>query len=85
VSGLWWNWPWYVLAQGFLDSLGAGASDALVDRECLLKVSGGLVRVAVVEVAAADSLQCACLLQGCADVAGDDERLVVVVAGLAGG
>jgi len=35
--------------------------------------------------AVADSFQCACLLQGCADLAGDGQRLAVVLARLAGG
>ena len=74
-----------VPAQGFLDALGAGASDALVDRECLPQVGGGFAGVAVLEVAVADSFQGACFLQGCADLAGDGQRLGVVVAGLAGG
>jgi hypothetical protein len=68
-----------------LDALGVGGSDALVDRECLLEVSGGLVWVGVLEVRLAYSFQRACLLQGCADAAGDGERLAVVVARLAGG
>jgi hypothetical protein len=64
--------------------VGGGASDALVDGECVLQMRGP-AGVAVLEVALADSLQGACFLQGCADVAGDGERLAVVVAGLAGG
>jgi hypothetical protein len=64
---------------------GAGAADALVDRQGLLEVSGGLAGVGVVEEAVADSFQGPCLLQGCADLAGDGQRLAVMVAGLAGG
>ena len=44
-----------VVVEGFLDALGAGSSDALVDRECLPQVRGTLVGVAVPEMALADS------------------------------
>jgi hypothetical protein len=74
-----------VSAQGLLDALGAGGSDALVDREGLPQVGPGVAGVGVVEVAVTDSFQCACLLQGCADLAGDSQRLAVVLARLAGG
>jgi len=39
--------------------------------------------VAVAEVAVADAFQGACLFRGGAEVAGDGQRLGVVVAGLA--
>ena len=69
-------------AEGFLDKLGAGGSDVLVDRQCLPQVGGSFAGVAVLEVAVADSFQRACLLQRCAEFAGDGQRLGVVVAGL---
>ena len=51
-----------LVAEGFLDLPGTGRSDALIDRQCLPQVPGGLAAVAVVEVAAADALQGACFL-----------------------
>jgi len=84
VGGLRWGRE-PVSAQGFLDALGTGASDALVDREGLLEVGSGVAGVDVVEVAAADSFQGPCLLPGHADLAGDGQRLAVVLAGLGGG
>src|SRR5215475_14483128 len=74
-----------VLVEGFLDAPRGGGSDALVDRECLLQVGGGLAGIAVVEVAVADAFQGPCFLRGRADVAGDGQRLGVLVAGLTGG
>ena len=73
-----------VPAQGFLDALGLWGPDALVDRQGLLEVSCGLAGVGVVEVAVADSFQGARLLPGRADLAGNGQRLAVVVTGLAG-
>jgi hypothetical protein len=73
-----------VLAEGFLDSPGGGGTDALVDRECLLQVGGSLAGVTVLEVALAKSFQGACFLGSGTDVAGDGQRLTVVLAGLAG-
>ena len=73
------------IAEDFLDTIGARGTDALVDRECLLQVCGGLAGVAFLEVAVADSFQGACFLWGGADVAGDGQRLGVPVVGLAGG
>ena len=73
------------LPEGFLDALRVRGSDALVDGECLLQVHSGLARVAVVEAAAADAFQGARFVQRRADVAGDGQRLAVVVAGVAGG
>src|SRR5437773_832071 len=72
-----------MLAQGLLEGVSARASDALVDREGLPQVGGGLTGVAVSQVAMADSLQGACFLEGSADVAGEGQGLAVVVAGLA--
>ena len=46
--------------QGFLDSLRGWGADALVDRQCLLQVRGGLTGVAFVEVGLAESFQGAC-------------------------
>ena len=74
-----------VLLQGFLDAPGVRSSDALVDGECVLQVHRGLAGGAVVDVAAADAFQGARFIQRRADVAGDGQRLAVVVAGLAGG
>ena len=51
-----------MVAERFLDVLGAGGSDALVDGERLPQMVGGFDGVAVVQVAVADSFQCACLL-----------------------
>ena len=84
MGGLRWGAREPVSAQGFLDAPGAGASYPLVDRDGLLEVGSGVAGVGVVEVAVADSLQGSCLVQGCADLAGDGQRLAVVVAGLAG-
>jgi hypothetical protein len=48
-----------VVVEGLLDSPRGGGSNALVDRECLSQVRGGLARAAVVEVAVADSFRSA--------------------------
>jgi hypothetical protein len=74
-----------MLALGFLDAPGGRAADALVDRESIVLGGRGFGGVAVAEVAVADSFQGACLLQGHAEVAGDGQCLVVVVAGLLAG
>ena len=71
--------------EGFLDALGGGGADALVDGQCLLQVLRGVAGVAVVEVAVADAFQGAGFLPGRAEVTGDGQRLGVLVAGLAGG
>ena len=68
--------------ESFLDALGAGGADALVDRECLPQGCDGLAGVAFLPVAVADSRQGACFLWGRADVAGDGQRPAVLVAGL---
>ena len=83
--GLWGGEFQLVVLEGFPDAPGGGGADALVDRECLPQVRGGLAGVAVLEVAVADSFQGACFLWGRADVAGDGQRPGVLVAGLAGG
>ena len=70
-----------VVAEGFLGLPGTGSSDALVDRQCLTQVRGGLAAAAVVEVAVADALQGACFLEGHAEITGDGERFGVLVAG----
>ena len=66
------------------DAPGVWDADALVYLECLPQVGGGLDGAAVHEVALADPFQGARLFQGHADVAGDDKRLGVVLAGVAG-
>ncbi len=71
--------------EGFLDALGGGGADALVDGQCLLQVLRGVAGVAVAEVAVADAFQGAGSLPGRAEVTGDGQRLGVLVAGLAGG
>ena len=73
-----------VVLDGFLDSLCGGSADALVDGECLPQLCGGLAGVAVVQVGLAETFQGACFLGGCANVAGDGQRLGVVFAGLRG-
>ncbi len=74
-----------MVVEGLLDAAGGGGSDALVDRQGLPQAGGALAGVAVLEVAAADAFQGACFLQGSTEVAGDGQRLGVVVAGLAAG
>src|SRR5262249_9422127 len=70
--------------EGFLDAPRGRGGDALVDRECLLQVRGGLAGVAVLQVAVAESFQGACFLWGRAEVAGDGQGLGVARAGLWG-
>jgi hypothetical protein len=53
--------------EGFLDALGGGGADALVDSQCLLQVLRGVAGVAVVEVAVADAFQGAGFLSGRAE------------------
>ena len=74
-----------VAAEGFLDLPGTGSSNALIDRQCLPQVRGGLAAVTVLEVGAADALQGACFLEGHAEMTRDGERLGVLVAGPAAG
>jgi hypothetical protein len=73
------------MVEGFLDAAGAGRSDALIDRQCLPQAGGAIADVLVVEVAAADAFQGAGFVRGGAEVAGDGQRLGVVVTGLAAG
>jgi hypothetical protein len=73
-----------MLPEGFLNAPGAGGSDASVDHQRLLQVGDTFAVVAVLEVAVADAFQGACFLQRRAKVAGDGQRLAVVVAGLQG-
>ena len=74
-----------VSAQGFLDAAGVGGFEALLDRLGLLEVGPGVGGVGVLEMAVADSFQCVCFLLGGTDVAGDGQRLAVVLAGLLAG
>ena len=53
--GLWSGGCQLVILEGFLDALGSGGADALVDGEGLLQVRGGLGGVAFLEVAVAES------------------------------
>jgi len=71
-----------VLAQGFLDPPGVRGANALADRQGLLPVRDSGAGVAVPEPAVAEAFQGACFLQRRADVAGDGQRLGVVVPGL---
>jgi hypothetical protein len=70
-----------VVVEGLLDALRGGGADALVDRQCLRQVRGGLARVGVVQVGLAESFQGACFLRGRANVTGDGQRLSVTLAG----
>jgi hypothetical protein len=63
-GGLRSGWLEPILAQGFLDVLGAGSFDGLVDRECLAQMRAAFTAVAVLEVAVADSFQGASFLEG---------------------
>jgi len=74
-----------VPSEGFLDVLGGGGANALVDRQRLPQVRHGLAGVAVVEVAGADAFQGAGFLRGHTEVAGDRQSPGVLVAGLSGG
>ena len=69
--GFWVGRCQFVVSDGFLDPPCGGGTDALVDREGMLQVRGGLAGVAVLQVGLAESFQGACLLQGRAKVAGD--------------
>jgi len=70
--------------ESFLDAPRGGGADALVDRQRLPQVRGGLAGVAVLQVALAESFQGVRFLGGRAEVAGDGQRLGVTLAGLAG-
>ena len=69
------------LGEGFLDAPGGGGCDALVDGKGLVQAGSAFAGVAVAEVAVADAFQGACFLRGGAELAGDGQRLGVVVAG----
>jgi hypothetical protein len=73
-----------MIGESFLDAPGVGGSDALVDGQCLLQAGAGFAGAAVLEVSVAGSFQGACFFQGHADLAGEGQRLGVVVAGLLG-
>ncbi len=73
-----------VVLDGLLDAPHGGGADALVDRECLLQVGGGLAGVLVLQVAVAESFQGACFFGGRAEVAGDGQGSGMVLAGLGG-
>src|SRR5262249_30765527 len=70
------------LVEGCLDAPGGGGCDVLVEGKCLFQAGGGFAGAAVAEVAVAHAFQGACFLCGGADLAGDGQRLGVVVAGL---
>jgi hypothetical protein len=72
-----------MVVKRVLHAPGARSTDVLVDLQSVPEVRGGLGRV-LVEEAAADSFQRACLLKRRANLAGDDERLTVVAAGFLG-
>ncbi len=74
-----------VVTEHAQDALGIGGCDALVDRQCLVQAGETFAGVTVPDLAVADAFQGACFLQGRADLTGDGERLVVVVAGLSAG
>ena len=74
-----------LVVEGLLDAAGGGGSDPLVDRQRLPQAGGAFAGVAVLEVAAADSFQGARFVRGGAEVAGDDQGLGVLVAGLPAG
>jgi len=71
------------LGECFLDAPGGGGCDVLVEGKCLFQAGDGFAGVAVAEVAAADAFQGASFFRGRAELAGDGQRLSVVVAGLA--
>ena len=52
-----------MVLEGLLDALGGGGADALVDRQCLPQVRGGLAGVGVLQVGLAESFQGACFLR----------------------
>jgi hypothetical protein len=70
-----------VVAEGFLEALGRGYPDALVNGECLPQRRSACTKFAVLEVALADSFQGPCFLEGHADLTGDGQRPGVAVAG----
>jgi hypothetical protein len=50
-----------VVMQGLLDTPGGDGADALVDRQCLAQMRGGLAGVAVLQLALTEPFQGACL------------------------
>ena len=61
--------------HGLLDALsGGGGPDGLVDGQRLLQAGGAFAGVAVLEIAAADTLQGSCFLQRRAEFACDGQR-----------
>src|SRR5262245_42851447 len=71
-------WVW----GGLLDAPGGGGADALVDRERMPQVRGGLAGVGVLEVGLAESFQGACFLERSADITRNGERLRMTIDGL---
>src|SRR5215468_4989791 len=82
--GLWGGGCQLVVLDGLLDASRGGGADALVDRECLTQTVQALVVVAVLDVGPAESFEGARFFWGRFDVAGDGQRLGVVLAGLRG-
>jgi hypothetical protein len=58
-----------VVVEGVLDAPRGGGADALVDRQRLPQVRGGLAGVGVVQVGLAEPFQGACFLRGRAELA----------------
>ena len=77
------GWSEPSLAQGFLDALRGGCSDALVNRESLPQVPVPFAGITVLEVGSAEPFVGVRLLEG-APMSRDGERVSVVAAGLAG-
>ena len=59
-----WSGCQFVILHGLLDAPRGGGADALVNRECLVQVGGGLAGVAVLQVAVAESPPGRVLLRG---------------------
>ena len=77
------RWPQALAVERVLHAPGAGRPDLLIDLPGLPQVRGSLSGVPV-KKAAAHSFQRPCLFARCAKLAGDGERLSVMVAGLQG-
>ena len=73
-----------MVVESFLDALGAGGTDAPVDRKRLPQVRSRLETTAVLEMASSDPFEGTCFLERHADFAGDGECLSVVMAARAG-
>ena len=65
--------------QGFLDPQGVRDADSLVDLQGLLPERGGSAGVAIGVQAVADAFQGAGFLQRPSDIAGNGQRLSVVI------